>query len=131
MKTRIFKIMLSLLILASTISYHTNKVYANEFILVSSSEIDLSEDRLFKPEYLNSPQIKEYLVQCIIKAGILSESLIQCIKEKLNMIEFFCMNSAMYDNEGRVLLRIWMPAGKKTGLLRPQGMLYTIPMQYM
>ena len=131
MKKNIFKVLLSFLILTIPTLYFSNNVSANNhFILVNKSIINLSPQHLPDSSYLNSEEIKCYLLSCIMKADFLEKSNIQEMAAKLHHAGFECLNAKYHDGSEKVILRIWVPKDTTTGEAIHCGTLYSIPMSY-
>jgi hypothetical protein len=129
MKTKVSKILLILLLLLFPAISPTYNVYAQgDCILVSSSKINLSPNYLLNVDYLNSPEMKRYLFKCIKLSGLLKQSCIQELKEKLDVVEFFCFDTYMYDDKGRVRLNFWIPINSPKS--NSPGILCYLPMDY-
>lgn len=128
MKKSFIKILMSLLLLIIPIMYFTNDVNATKnFTWVDASHIDLSPESLLDAGYLNSPQMKEFLVRCIEQSECLQTRGINEIKFKFQHVEFFCLESSLYDDQERPLLRLWVPADIDSN--NGKGILYTIPLE--
>ncbi len=128
MKIRIIKVFFNLLISIITLIFFIPGAYAaGEHVVVEESRINLSPDSITKCN-LNSPEIKHYLIECIEISNILPIFYIADIKEKENHISFFVLEDNLFNNEGKILLYVWVPfqVNKPTG----KGYFHILPLIY-
>ena len=133
MKIKFVKILTSLFLSITSVMCFTHNVNAvkdscDNVVRVDISQFNLSPKNLANLHYLNSPQIKGYLVQCLEQSGFISADEIYEIKSKFDRIGFFYLPKSIYDSKGRPILRLWVPSDKYED--HNSGTLYFIPLEY-
>ncbi len=130
MKTRISRILFSFFLFIIPAIYLSSNAYAGKdnCVFVDPSAVSLSPKDILDFEYLNSPEIKHYLIEAIRLSCCFSEKILNEIKQKSDYVNFFCFENALHDNMERVILRMWIPLDVQS--MKQCGTLISLPIDY-